>query len=78
MNPASGVLRLATRIKRGRANQPGPTFSQSPGIIFETFSVILASAATRPGSFNELPTGYQIPLGSQRILMHTLLTDACV
>jgi hypothetical protein len=36
---------LALRLERSRANQPGPTFPQSPGIILETFNLNLLTAA---------------------------------
>jgi hypothetical protein len=45
VNPASATGILRPRLERGRANQPGPTFPQSPGIILETFNGSLLTAA---------------------------------
>ena len=38
---------LAIRFQRGWANQPDPTFPQSPGIILETNSLNLSTATAR-------------------------------
>jgi hypothetical protein len=39
---------LAIWFQRSRANQPDPTFPQSPGIILETHSFNLSTATARP------------------------------
>ena len=54
VNPASGLRALRRGLGRGRANQPGPTFPQSPGFIFEKLGAILSFVTAHLSSFNEL------------------------
>jgi hypothetical protein len=57
VNPASAIGIFRPRLKRGRANQPGSTFPQSPGIILETFNRSLLTAADHLSSFTGLVAG---------------------
>ena len=74
MNPASAPQTLRPALERDRANQPDPTFPQSPGIILETPCGFLSSTTDRLRSFNELLTSYQQTSIRKRFLMHNLLT----
>jgi hypothetical protein len=42
---AASLPDLSAQLQRDRANQPGPTFPQSPGIILETNSHNLSTVA---------------------------------
>ena len=61
-------------VPRNRANQPGPAFPQSPGIILETNSHNLLNRYCLLRSFNELETAYRRFANRQRIDMHSLFT----
>ena len=74
MNPASAPRGLRRGLLRERANQPGPIFPQSPGIILETPSDTLLTATGHLRSLNELATSYHESASRQHILVHSLLT----
>ena len=65
--------RLAARLKRGRAHQPGPTFPQSPGIILEISVSNLLKTAFHLRSFNELRTSYHGSPIRQWIVVHRVV-----
>jgi hypothetical protein len=73
---AASLPDLSIRFQRNRANQPGPAFPQSPGIIPETDNHNLLNRYCLPRSFNELRTSYRRFANRQRIDMHSLFTEA--
>jgi hypothetical protein len=59
VNPAS-YLEPRDPFQRGRANQPGPAFPQSPGIILETSGVNLLTTA-QPWAFRYYLLQHYLP-----------------